>query len=200
VTHWQEFLRGLELYMGPCLGLFNDDVYQATKAFQRMVGLDLVDGVVGNDTYQEAMYQGFELIQSDNEGRHGPNWPPRPAGLRKMALEERRSTFGLIEFRHKPVEGNPEEVEVTNGWAEENVVKATIPQLAQIKGIHYRGRIVGRGPKDGVVYCHRLFVEPLRATFSDWEGAGLMPGILTYDGLLAIRFIRGSRQVLSNHC
>ena len=199
VVQWQQFLRGLELFMHPCLGLFDDNTDAATRAFQAREGCQ-VDGKVGNETYGVAMGRGLCLVTSDSPDETGPNWPPPPKGLRKMRPEERPAILGRIAYRHKPVKGNPEGVELTNSWKKDNIVRAYIPQLAQIKGIWHRGRLYGKGPADGVVWCHRLFVDPLSDTFAEWGEAGLLPGLLTHDGLLAIRFIRGSRTYLSNHC
>ena len=66
-----------------------------------------------------------------------------------------------------------------------------------MQGLFYRGKTHGKGPED--VWCHKLFVDPLLATFSDWEKEGMMNLVLTFDGLWVPRFVRGSRHTLSNH-
>jgi len=197
VLRWQEFLRGQRLYWGVCDKVFGRQTEKATKEFQRKSSLYPIDGIVGNDTYAAAMKEGFSVVASDSTAQRGPNWPPPPKGIRKVVPAERMELFGKMLYRPAPVSGNPEAIEITNDWVKQNIVKARIPELKQVRGVFHGGVLYGRGAED--VWCHRLFVEPLRATFAEWGKEGLVRDILTFDGLWVPRYIRGSRSVLSNH-
>ena len=199
VTNWQGFLRGKGFYWGKIDGDFGTVTDAATREYQRDRGLVPVDGVVGNNTCAAAMMQGFKVFESDNLDMTGPNWPLPPTNIRKITSKERAALLGRMTYKPAPVTGNPEAFTITNDWSKKHIVEVSIPQLKEINGILYRGRIIGRGPTHGRILLHKLFAEPLRATFYDWEKAGLLPHILTFDGLWVPRFIRGSRSIPSNH-
>jgi hypothetical protein len=46
---------------------------------------------------------------------------------------------------------------------------------------------------------HRLAADQLIGLWQDWEQAGLLDRILSFDGAFVPRFIRGSTKTLSNH-
>lgn len=46
---------------------------------------------------------------------------------------------------------------------------------------------------------HKKAVEQLKALWAAWEEAGVLHRVLTYEGSYSPRFIRGSRETLSNH-
>jgi hypothetical protein len=46
---------------------------------------------------------------------------------------------------------------------------------------------------------HRLAARQLAGMWADWETAGLLDRILSFDGSFNARFIRGSTTLLSNH-
>jgi hypothetical protein len=61
-----------------------------------------------------------------------------------------------------------------------------VPQLIPIKGT-------------ATVYFHKKGANQLVKLFKDWETAGLLYKVLTWDGAYNPRFVRGSKTVLSNH-
>lgn len=81
---------------------------------------------------------------------------------------------------------NPEHFDITNHWDRENIIKVTVPQLIPLKG-------------SATVYFHKKGAQQLQQLWNDWEKAGLLPLVLTWDGAYNPRFVRGSRTVLSNH-
>jgi hypothetical protein len=46
---------------------------------------------------------------------------------------------------------------------------------------------------------HKLAAAQLTGLWTDWDNAGLLNRILTFDGAFVARFIRGSTTTLSNH-
>jgi hypothetical protein len=64
-----------------------------------------------------------------------------------------------------------------------------LSQLVGVKG----------APDAGRIFVHRLVVDQVRALFQAWEAAGLVDGLLTWEGSFAPRFVRGSRTTVSNH-
>lgn len=196
VSKWQQFLRGQDLYEDVADERFGPITEAATKAFQKINGLD-DDGVVGQLTYIKAMQLGFVVVQNPTTGRF---YPAKPSHIMPIIGNQMQvQKFGEIKYKAAPVEGNPEAITITNSWAEDNIVQTHVPQLSLIQGIMVRGRRYGAGPKNGMVYCHQAFVGPLQKTFIAWKKKGLMVYILTWDGLWVPRFIRGSDCVLSNH-
>ncbi|MEO1193440.1 MAG: M15 family metallopeptidase [Pseudomonadota bacterium] len=189
VERWQAFLieqgfRPLEID-----GDFGPKTANATMAFQASAGLS-DDGVVGNRTYAAAMQQGFDLVDDlVDDSQTGPNWPPKPDFPAISGNDARQNTFGPLEFVSDPHPSNPEQIRITNGWAEENIVRVPIPQLA---GHQFAG-------PNGEIRLHKKAAEQIVACWQAWEDAGLIHLVLTYAGSWVPRFIRGSRRTLSNH-
>jgi len=128
---------------------------------------------------------------------HDASWPPTPDFL-PLSYGEREKVFGHIECVPAPTKGNPEGVRITNDFAK-HLVKAYIPQLALIKGISYKGKIEGRGPKDGMVLLHEKAVQPMVDLWQAWEDESLLDLVLTDGGMTVARYVRGSTSILSNH-
>jgi hypothetical protein len=185
VTNWQNFLIGQGLYEGEVNGIFAEETQKATIAFQKKVNLQ-PDGIVGNKTYGAAMQLGFGGTVDDRVDKSGTNFPPKPAFNPLTTNAERQQLFGTFTFVSDPVPGNPENIRVTNNWANENITMASIPQLVHLKG------------SDRVQF-HKLAANQLIKLWSDWDAAGLMPLVITWAGSYVPRFIRGSRTTLSNH-
>lgn len=185
VRRWQRFLRGqgFELVEN---GRFDAATDQASRAFQKKQRLT-VDGIVGNQTLGKAAMIGFELVDVSADKEIG--FPPPPSFAPVVGNAARERLWGRIEFQAAPVAGNPEAIRITNGWDRKNVVTVELPQLAGIRG----------APKSGRIAFHRKAAASLQALFADWERAGLLDRIVTFDGAWVPRFIRGSRSVLSNH-
>ncbi|MET0411723.1 MAG: M15 family metallopeptidase [Polyangiaceae bacterium] len=186
VVKWQHFLRGLELYHEPVDGQFDDDVRQATIAFQRRHSLN-DDGIIGNRTLGEAMRLGFSALDEDRDGADALDGPPKPA-FEPLDAGARKVTFGDYPFEPAPTPDNPEGIRITSRWERENIELVTIPQLVGV-----------RGATSGRARFHRLVVPRVLSLFERWEQAGLQPLILSWGGSFVPRFIRGSRSSLSNH-
>lgn len=126
-----------------------------------------------------------------------PAWPPRPNFL-PLSYGDREKVFGHIECVPTPTPDNPEGVRITNDFAK-HLVRIHVPQLAKIPGAMLQGKIVGRGPKNGMVTLHELAAQPMLDLWNAWEDASLLHLVLTDAGMLVTRYVRGSFSVLSNH-
>lgn len=181
VVAWQAFLcsRVAGLKTLKIDGLFGKETQAGTVAFQRMVpGLD-VDGIVGPKTYTAAQSRGFMGAKS---------WPAPPA-FGPISDVDRARVFGTFTFEPAPTSTNPEGIRITDRWPADNIVFVRVPQLVDVPG----------AAKGGSVVCHRLAAPRLLELFERWERAGLIGRVLSWAGMWAPRFIRGSRSVLSNH-
>lgn len=118
-----------------------------------------------------------------------PDWPPPPSfGLLPNTVA-RQQMFGAFQFVHEPVAGNAENIRITDGWQQHNIVPVTIPQLIGVRG----------APRNGVILFHRLAAKQLATMWAAWEAAGLLDRVLVWAGSFVPRYIRGSRSELSNH-
>lgn len=192
----QTFLRGEDLYDSHVDGLFGPGTEAAVMAFQDAARLQ-PDGVVGNMTWGALMAAGLRILPSEapDTDTQGPNWPPKPSHLMPLNGATRAERYGVIEFEHAPVSGNPEAIRITNDWREKNIVIATVPQLDRVPYAPGRAGV----PGDERFACHRFVREPIQQLFAAWEDAGLMRLVLSWAGCWNPRFVRGSRRTLSNH-
>ena len=197
VKKWQLFLRGQHLDPGPADGDFGPKTHKATLQFQARYNLT-PDGIVGLKTLGQAMKLGFNAVplQPALPGKRtpshpdDPNWPPRPKFEPLTSTSARQQIFGCFAYEAQPLPDNPENIRITDDWEDRNIVRVEILQLRGISG----------APASGNVRFHRLAAAQLRALWRDWERAGLLNLILTWDGSFTARFVRGSRTNLSNHC
>ena len=97
--------------------------------------------------------------------------------------------FGRYDYVRAPRPGNPEAIRILGNWERENIVDVPIPQLARALGAN----------APTAVRFHRLAARQLQSLWEEWEAAGLLDRILSFDGGFVARFVRGSRSVLSNH-
>lgn len=182
VKKWQHFLIGRGLRPGPADGVFGDDTYKATAAFQRERKID-VDGRVGNQTLATAMLLGFEAVSDPDDGPRKPYFPPLGSNAARQVI------FGKFAFEPKPLPTNPENIVVAGEWRKANIVMVTIPELARVAG----------APASGSIAFHRLAAAQMAALWVDWRKAKLANRVLSWGGSYVPRFIRGSTSVLSNH-
>ncbi len=188
VKEWQYFLIGQGFLFGDADGKFGPKTKNATMAFQEKYGLP-PDGIVGSKSYGAAMLLGFAGGVVDNRtGIHSEAYPPKPGFEPLVRNKERQELFGKFAFAAKPLPGNPEHIIVTDNWGKENLVAVKIPQLVPVKGSE-------------AVWFHRLAARQLVQLWKDWEKAGLLHLVLTWNGAYNPRFIRGGARsrILSNH-
>lgn len=170
VRTWQERLR----HEGAALdvdGVFGPITRAATQAFQRRHGLE-PDGVVGPKT----------------RSAPGWSWPAAP-GFGPLSDEARRALFGEFAYEPAPSASNPGGIRIVGPWPAQNIVVVRVPQLVGVDGAAH----------DGAVMCHRLVGPRLLELFAAWEAAGLRGKVLSWAGMWAPRFVRGSTSLLSNH-
>ena len=186
VRAWQLFLRG-QGFLILADGVFGPRTKQATQAFQRRYRLK-ADGIVGNRTLGRAMMLGFRLIEEERDEREGPGWPPPPTELRSLVGERARErVFGRFAWEPAPTATDPEAIRILGPWVRENIVRVEIPQLvtAKLRAKPY-------------VWVHRLVADPFVSLWRDWEKAGLLARVLSFNGAWVARRIRGGES-LSHH-
>ncbi len=186
VLRWEYFLIGQGLLNEVADGKFDESTKSATQIFQSKFSLE-PDGIVGNKTVGAAMLQGFNVLSDISDEKSSPNWPPPPTNLNPLVSNAQRAQlFGNFSYVSDPLPNNPEHIKVTDNWAKTNIVKVSIPQLIAIKGSE-------------TVYFHKKAKKQLENLWKDWEKAGLLHLVLTWEGSYIPRYVRGSRTVLSNH-
>lgn len=189
VKAWQQFLLGIGLYAGAVDGKFGPVTEEATRRFQQLHRLH-VDGIAGNQTIGAAMALGFQVIdESGDDDESGPNWPPPPTDLKPLSDAGRKKLFGEFRFRAAPTAGNPEGIEILDGWQSKNIATVTVPELRGVQGASSKGN----------VSFHTKAAPQLVALFAAWKAAGLIDLVRSWAGSWSPRFVRGSRTVLSNH-
>lgn len=185
VRKWQLFLTGQGLFSNPINGKFDEVTKTASETFQKQQGLE-PDGKVGDKSIGAAMLLGFGLLSDNSDARDSINWPAKPGFQPLVNNAQRAQLFGSFTYRSKPLPDNPENIEVTDNWEKNNIISVMIPQLMLVKG-------------NAKVSFHKKAASQLQKLWKDWETAGLLHLVLTWDGSYVPRFIRGSRTVLSNH-
>jgi len=207
---WVERLQHLLSVEGYYLiadGDFGPKTDYQVRCFQANENLD-VDGVVGEMTWA-ALEDAHKAQPGDDVEEHGwavkpppdpPQAPARPDFEPIRGNVGRHEVFGYFKYAPAPTPGNPESIRFLDDWPDKNIITVEIPQLKLIKGVAHESRMVGYGPKSGMVSCHHLVATQMRGLWQAWEDHGLLHLVLTWAGLWAPRFIRRSRSVLSNHC
>lgn len=188
VVKWKYFLLGQKIYIGMVTPEFDQQTVDASKIFQYSYGLNS-DGIIGNATFAQAMKCGFQVIEDNSSDKSGYNWPPRPDFQPLIGNAAREQIFGKFAYVSTPSPSNPEAIHVTDDWCTHNLTSVHIPQLVGIPG----------SPKSGDIEFHKLAIHQLSRLFNDWEKAGLLHLVKTWNGSYSPRFIRGSTTSLSNH-
>lgn len=188
VKRWQIFLIGQNLDPGIADGIFGPKTKQATIEFQVKHRLT-ADGIVGNATMGQAMVIGLPAVKTDDEDQAGPNFPPKPKFPPLVSTTERQAIFGKFRFVPAPLPDNRENIQITDNWEAENIIRVEIPQLVGVKG----------APGSGKIRFHKKAGAQLQALWKAWEQAGFRHLVLTWGGSFVPRFIRGSNTTLSNH-
>lgn len=100
----------------------------------------------------------------------------------------KQAKFGKFDFESDAALGNPEHIKILGSWEKQNIVTVRIP-LKSLMGT--------AGPFE--MEFHKLAQPQLVAMWLEWERAGLLDRILSFDGSFVPRFQRGSTTKLSNH-
>jgi hypothetical protein len=196
VKMWQTFLIGQACYSWVTSEVFDKKTKTATEMFQKKIG-EKPDGWAGPVTQKRATEFGWNpypkvppvIVQQSGEDMED-NFPPYPSDLKPLtSTSERMRLFGIFKYRSQPTKDNPEAIKVLDNWETENLVKISIPQLKKILG--------DNAPK--YVIFHKLGAYQLASLWNEWDKAGLLDRIKTYDDSYVPRFVRGSTSTLSNH-
>lgn len=181
VEIWQNFLVGQSYYWIEATGNFDEPTKEATELFQKEHGL-VDDGVVSSKTYGVAISLGLSVVTDSSGEENGPDWPLAPSNVKTISYQERENIFG--KFSYSPTSnGN---IIITDNWATENIKPVTVPQFAKFN-------------QSQKILFHKKGEDQLISLWKDWEKAGLLDKILTFDGSWVPRFVRGSTTYLSNH-
>ena len=160
---------GADLHFGRLTG-------EQTRAYQRIHGIT-ADAIVGPKTWATLGEQ--ECLPLSEPFTDAP-FPP---------IHDRPGVFGEIKSSPAPVSGNPEAIKIHGSWIRDHLVEVIVPELFGISG----------APRDGGVYFHELGAEQLRELFAAWAAEGLIDRVLSWAGSWVPRYVRGSRNRLSNH-
>jgi hypothetical protein len=181
---------------------FGTETDKQVRAFQANENLK-TDGVVGGLTWAALEDKPEDYADWGWGPKERPDIvgaPQRPDFDPLIGNARRHAVFGSFKYDSAATPTNPEAVRFLDDWPDRNILTVHIPQLVLIPGIEHKGRIVGAGPQSGTVSCHRLIADQLKALWQKWDDEGLLDHIITWAGMWAPRFIRGSRVTLSNHC
>lgn len=189
VALWQFFLRGENKCSRIIANsVFDDYTHVETVAFQESApGKINGDGLVGPQTIAKAMKLGFNPLADDSDDEFSASWPRKPHGA--IPLDDRTKLFGAFQYESAPTPSNPEAIRILDDWARKNIVPVQIPQLVGVKG----------ASKSGTVQFHKLAADQLQRCFVALEERDQLKHLKTWGGTWVPRFIRGSRERLSNH-
>jgi hypothetical protein len=187
VQKWQLFLHGQGyLFKTARDGVFGKETLARTKEFQKASKLK-DDGVVGNATYGKAMLLGFEAVDFTREPE--AHFPAEPDFDPIVGNTARQAIFGPLNYRKGGSGFGKESLICTNDFVQRKIRKVIIPQLIGIKG----------GPASGAVSCHTLAADQLQGLWAALGKLNLLKRVVSWEGCLAMRFIRCSTTTLSNH-
>ncbi len=170
----QFFLIGLNLYSGKADGIYGTMTRNAVRLFQKNNGLT-PDGIAGQKTIEKAVSMGLWRAEYPMK----PNFAP-------LSNSQRIQLFGRFRYEATNDLADRDAIRILGDWEDKNIVTVRIPQLIKIKG-------------NDMVRCHRLVANQFVQVFQDWDNAGLMPLVLSWEGSYYPRFVRGRYGVLSNH-
>lgn len=122
--------------------------------------------------------------------RNDPSWPPPPP-FRFLAARAGAVEAALGHIAWARADGD--NIRITNGWDREHLIVVDVPQLRRFPAAN-----------NGRVRFHKRAAAQLRQLFADWEAAGLLGLILSFDGAYSPRTIRSTTpgqttNTLSNH-
>jgi hypothetical protein len=172
VKAWQTFLRG-EGHHIRIDGDFGPSTDKYTKLWQKANGLT-DDGIVGPKTLAKSKESGHEEIT------------PLSTGLKYLNQPGKEKMFGKIPFEFAPEEGNPENIEVSDEWYKENIIRVASDAITKCLDV-------------SSIRVHKRVADQFLGVFEDIVKAGLDELISTYGGTYSARLQRGSKTKLSSH-
>jgi D-alanyl-D-alanine carboxypeptidase/Putative peptidoglycan binding domain len=184
VRQWQMFLIGEGFLNEVADGIFGPVTDEATRRYQKSKNLT-VDGVVGSKTYSKAIYDDMAVVEDEEEFPPKPDFPPL------LGTAARQKIFGKFRFDPAPTPKNKERIKIQGNWEKENIVSLKIDEL---KGIDVFGR-----PSSGRLRFHKKATAQLKGLWATWGAINKIALIQSYGGSFVPRFIRGSKETLSNH-
>jgi hypothetical protein len=137
-----------------------------------------------------------------------PGWPPRPpaTAITPYSSAAREQRFGQLNYEADPSTEGGDGIRFLDDWPQRNIVDVRIPQLdGKLSGGRLEhGQLVGTGNiRRGVIPFNRRGQQALVQLWQDWQDAGLLDRIITFNGGYVPRFIRGTEnrnpRPLSNH-
>lgn len=113
---------------------------------------------------------------------------------RSISHEDRVRLFGSFRWKAKQP-GLPGEIEIDREWSRENIVKVKIP---------WHGLSTDAASQTRTIWVHKLAAGPIVGLFEDWQHAGLLGLVKTFNGAWVARMKRGHETStrmadLSNH-
>jgi hypothetical protein len=185
VKKWQFFLYGQGYTEVRADGDFGQHSFDASVDFQQKNGL-VANGIIDNATYLKAMQFGFQLVDDHpaNTDENSSGWPPLP-DFKPLTQSQLQAMFGKIEFT---IQADNSSINITNNWQASNIVTIEIPQIKGLPPYH-----------TNKITVHKKAAPQFQRLFNEWEQAGLLRQVLTFDGSYNPRLIRGSSTNLSNH-
>lgn len=176
----QLFLIGYGINVGCADSVFGTLLYNGVKKYQKNKNLT-DNGIIGNTTLGHMLRDGLALLPDTSEVK-------RPEFLPLTGFEQRAKVFGRFKFEPAPTANNPEGIKILGDWESKNIVLVDLPELAKATD--------GKFTK---MRWHKLGEPQLKSLWKDWESAGLLKLIKSYEGAFYPRYVRGSRSSLSNH-
>lgn len=181
-------------------GLYGGTTRQEVDRFRKKYGLP------PSPSFDDACYtisakRGLSPIAyATDPAKRTLSWPRRPKNLSSPTGAHMQAKCGTIAFVCEPMPGDPEHIRVTNDFVKDHIVTVDVHQL--------RGCIVPAGKNSfrkhpGRVQFHKAHAARLVQLFGEWDKAGVVDRILTFDGAHVSRLKRGSTKCvvanLSNH-
>lgn len=118
----------------------------------------------------------------------GQDFPPRPDFLPLKDTAARQALFGRFDFVAEPQPDNPEHIRILGDWQAENIVSVEVTQTR-----------IGKMAKPLAFAFNAKAAAQLKSLWAEWESAGLLDRIVTFDGSFEPRMIRGTTASLSCH-
>lgn len=116
------------------------------------------------------------------------SYPPKPDFLPLRDTAARQALFGRFDYVLDPKPDNAENIRITDGWDAREIVTVQVTTR----------NVAGRAGPFSFPF-NKKAAPQLQALWAEWERAGLLDRILTFDGSFVPRLIRGSSASLSCH-